>query len=79
MENNLNQQNTVSPIRPGIFVTNPNLKALLLGLIVTLFLGGFGLSAFSIWSEQYRERIYYETEASLPVHKVNKTSPETSE
>lgn len=66
MENQL-PQSTV----PTIWETNPKLKTLLLVLIFVFLFSGIGLTAFSVWGNNYRQKVYEETKAGLPVHTTN--------
>lgn len=72
MDNNFLQNNFPNNNPPAqnqsIWISNPHLKMLLLVLIF-VFLGcGIGLAVFSQWSSQYRQQVYEETQAGLPVH-----------
>ncbi len=55
----------------NIFVANPKLRSLLLIFIAVFLVSGIGLIAFASWQKQYREKIYNETKAGLPVHPVH--------
>lgn len=78
MDNNLPQNNF--PIsnqptqKPSVWVSNPNLK-LLLGILIFVFLAcGIGLAVFAQWSSQYRQQVYEQTKAGLPVHQEKVTT-----
>ncbi|HYV33401.1 MAG TPA: hypothetical protein VE973_00945 [Candidatus Limnocylindria bacterium] len=53
-----------------IWETNPKLKSLLVVLIVILLISGIGLQVFSIWSQNYKQKVYEETVNGLPKHKI---------
>ena len=55
-----------------VFTKNPKLKNLILILIVVLLFSGIGLTVFSYQQSIYRQKLYYETEAGLPIHKIKK-------
>ena len=65
--------------KPSIWQTNPKLKMLLLILIFVFLFSGIGLTIFSIWSANYREKINKDTEANLPKHQINSAATTTSE
>ncbi len=54
--------------------TNPKLKMLSLVFIFVFLFSGIALVIFSVWSNQYRQKIYEETQNSLPKHGVNKST-----
>lgn len=56
--------------QPTIWVANPKLKMLLVVLIVVFLASGIGLVVFAQWSMAYRQQIYEQTQAGLPVHQV---------
>lgn len=58
----------LEPIQPksDIWQNNPKLKGLLLVLIFVFLFSGIALVIFSVWSNQYRQKIYEETESLLP-------------
>ena len=67
-------ENNVQPtIPPTIWESNPKLKILLLILIAVFLFSGMGLTVFAVFQNEYRQKIYYETQAALPVHKVVKS------
>ena len=59
---------------PTIWETNPKLKILLLVLIFVFLFSGIGLTAFSVWGNNYRQKVYEETKAGLPVHQESKSA-----
>ncbi len=58
-------------IEPDIWEKNTHLKNLLLVLIFVFLASGVVLVSLSVWQSKYRQKIYEETEAGLPVHKTN--------
>ncbi len=60
-------------IPQDLFTKNPRLKNLLLILMAALLFSGIGLAVFSYQQSIYRQKLYYETEGGLPVHRVNKS------
>lgn len=56
--------------KPNMWETNPRLKMLSLVFIFVFLFSGIGLVIFSVWSNQYRQQIYNETEQSLPKHEA---------
>jgi len=59
--------------KPNMWETNPRLKMLSLVFIFVFLFSGIGLVIFSVWSNQYRQQIYNETEQSLPKHEASKS------
>lgn len=48
---------------------NNKLKPLLLVLIFVFLISGIFLVALTVWQSNYRQKVYEETKANLPVHK----------
>jgi hypothetical protein len=59
---------------PTIWETNPHLKKLLLVLIFVFLFSGIGLTVFAVWSNQYREQAYEQTQAELQKLKANQSA-----
>lgn len=55
----------------NVWQANPWLKMFLFVFIVVFLFSGIGLVVFSVWSKQYRQKVYEETQKSLPKHQVN--------
>ncbi len=56
--------------KPNMWETNPKLKMLSLVFIFVFLFSGIALVIFSVWSNQYRQKIYEETQSSLPKHEA---------
>ncbi|MFA5990683.1 MAG: hypothetical protein WC794_00345 [Candidatus Doudnabacteria bacterium] len=56
--------------KPDMWEANPKLKMLSLVFIFVFLFSGIALVVFSVWSNQYRQKIYEETVSSLPKHEV---------
>ena len=59
--------------KPTIWTANPKLKNLLLVFIIVFLISGIGLAVLAQVQAQYRQKIYEETQAGLPVHKVEES------
>lgn len=55
--------------KPNFWDQNNKLKPLLLVLIFVFLISGIFLVALTVWQHNYRQKIYEETKAGLPVHK----------
>lgn len=75
MENNQTQPNIPPHHEPfrkaSIWIMNPHLKTLLLFLIFALLASGAFLVVMQYKQNEYRQKIYEETEKALPKHETN--------
>ncbi len=72
------EQMQPQPTRQSVWETNPNLKILLLVLIVVFLFSGIGLVVFSQVQSNNREKVYEETQAGLPKHEVKEVPAATT-